>query len=205
MASLVAPSLSVARTVTVCNPSLAKGQSASYGALLRLAKLSPLAKISTDTTVPSLSVALALTFSVAPTLTPKPALGEVITTSGAVFGGSTVTLTTSEIVSAPRLSTATAVSKCSPSVAAAHSISYGAVSSTPNVVAPLKNNTFTTLPSASAASALSARLLPCLITVPEAGALSVTVGAWFAVTNRPNFAPRYPFTPSCSVLLSARL
>ena len=184
----MAPSLSVARMVTLCKPALAKGQSASYGASLRLAKLSPPATISTCTTSPSLSVALALTLSVAPMLTPSPALGELITTSGAAFGGSTVMLTTPEIVSAPRLSTATAVSRCSPSTVGVHSSSYGDASSTPRLVAPLKNSTLATPPSASAASALSKRFPPCLIAA--AGAARLTVGGWFSVTNSPYLAPR---------------
>ncbi len=177
LASLVAPSLSVARTVTVCNPALANVQSASYGASLRLAKLSPSAEISTRVTVPSLSVALALTFSVTPTLTPWPALGEVITTSGPTFGGSTVTLTTAEVPWPSRSSIATALSCTSPASAGVHSNSYGTSVSSPITWPPKRNLTFTTLPSASLALAASCRVFPAFSDVPAAGLVRTTVGS----------------------------
>ena len=160
----------------VCNPALAKCQSASYGASLRLTKLSPSAEISTDTTVPSLSVALALTFSVTPTLTPWPALGEVITTSGATFGGSTVTLTTAEMPWPSRSSIATALSCTSPASAGVHSSLYGASVSSPITCSPARNLTFTTLPSASLALAASCSVFPAFSDTPPSGLVNDTVG-----------------------------
>ena len=205
LASLTAPSLSIARTVTVCNPSLANGQSASYGASLRLAKLSPPAKISTCVTVPSLSVALALTFSVTPTLTPWPAFGEVITTSGPAFGGSTVTLTASELPWPSRSSIASALRVTSPASVALHSSSYGASASSPITWPPARNLTFTTLPSESLALAASCSVFPALSDTPASGWVSATLGGWFADTGRSYLAAITLRIWATSASLNARL
>ncbi len=184
---------------------MAKLQSASYGPSLRLAKLSPPATISTCTTSPSLSVALALTLSVAPTLTPCPALGELITTSGAVFGGRTVTLTAAELPRPSRSSITSALRTTSPASAGVHSSSYGASASSPITSPFARNLTFTTLPSESLALATNARVFPALRDVPASGWVSVTLGGWFAETGRSNLVAITLRICATSASLKARL
>ena len=183
---MTAPSLSVALTVSDCRPGLAKRQSTSYGTSLRLAKVSSPDKNSTSVTSPSLSDTVTLTFNVDPTLTPLPAMGEVMTTSGSTFGGSTVTLTASEVDCPSRSSVATAVNTTSVAVEGVQSNSNGASLSSPSRVSAAKNCTLVMAPSLSAAVASRRRTAPALKKVPSAGCVSATVGNWFAITGRSN-------------------
>src|SRR5437763_2105506 len=81
-----------------------------------------------------------------------------------------------EVVVAPLLSVARAVSVCAPDVAGVHEMLYGLDASSPIFVAPSKNSTLAIVPSLSEAVALSVIGVP---RVPVAGADSATLGGWF--------------------------
>ena len=89
----------------------------------------------------------------------------------------TFTDTAALLVVAPWSSVATAVSACVPAVLGVQEKVKGAAVSTFSDVAPSKNSTRVTLPSLSAAVAVSVIALP---TVPFAAADRATLGAWLA-------------------------
>ncbi len=80
------------------------------------------------------------------------------------------------VVVAPALSVARAVSLYVPAAPTFHWPVYGAVVSSLSFVAPLKNSTRVTLPSASAAVAASATLAGDVKLAPFDGDVSDTVG-----------------------------
>ena len=79
------------------------------GASCRCRSSAPFAKNATDATVPSLSLAVAVTAIVAGDVNVAPSAGLVIETDGGTFAA-TVTCTARDVVVAPSLSVATAVS-----------------------------------------------------------------------------------------------
>ena len=74
-----------------------------------------------------------------------------------VAGGLAVNTTGADVARAPTLSTATAVSTCSPGGTSIHTHSNGASQSAPNTLVPSKNSTRLIRPSVSVAVADSAR------------------------------------------------
>src|SRR5688572_23367788 len=90
--------------------------------------------------------------------------------------GLTVIFTGAEVVRAVRLSVAFAVSVKLPAGTSVHEKAYGDEVSSPNFVDPLKNSTFVTVPSLSAASAVMLIVAGARKLAPFAGAVIDTVG-----------------------------
>ena len=90
-----------------------------------------------------------------------------------------VTCTGAEVVVAPRLSEATAVSVCEPSASRAVTL-YGLVESLPSDTAPSKNWTLVTLPSVSLAEARMVTLAELLKMALSTGLVMVTLGGTLA-------------------------
>ncbi len=94
-----------------------------------------------------------------------------------------VTLTAADVVDAPVLSRATAVSAWVPTGVLFHVTLYGLVVSDPISVAPAKTSTRDTLPSASDAVALTIRLIGAVNVAPFDGAVTDTTGGWLAAAT----------------------
>ncbi len=106
---VLAPALSTATAVIVYEPAATLDQVTLYGAVVSLPISVAPAKKSTRDTVPSLSLAFALTTNVAGAVAVAPLAGLVSDTVGGTFGAVTVTDTALDVLLAPWLSTATAV------------------------------------------------------------------------------------------------
>src|SRR4051794_16451396 len=85
------------------------------------------------------------------------------------------------VVAEPALSVATTVSTCVPAGTFLQLYEYGAGASWPRTVVPSRNSTLATLPSASAALALTVTVGFHSNTAPSAGAVIVAVGGVFVV------------------------
>src|SRR6266853_1200398 len=174
------PAASRATAVRVCEPLLAAAvfQEIEYGALMSSApKLAPSILNCTPAT-PTLSEALAVTVTVADTVSPFP--GEVMLTAGGVVSGGgaldTVTVTGAEVVRLPAASRATAVMVCEPLLAVAvfQEIEYGALVSSAPKLAPSILNCTPATPTLS--EALAVTLVAPETVAPEAGDVTLTVG-----------------------------
>ena len=108
-------------------------------------------------------------------------LGLVRLQSEDTVTGLTTTLTIAEVVEAPRLSVAFAVSECVPAGTLVHGKLYGAIASSPSLDVPLKNSTLLIAPPTSAALALIVTVVPALTVALFAGAVMFTVGGLFPV------------------------
>src|SRR5712692_10027645 len=86
-------------------------------------------------------------------------------------------LTPAEVVLNPRLSVAIAVSVCAPAATLARVTPKGAAVAVPTSVAPSKKSTLTTLPSVSAAVAVTEMLAGAAKTALLAGAVMLTAGS----------------------------
>src|SRR5712692_725419 len=143
------------------------------GAAVAVPTSVPPSKKSTFATVPSLSVAFAVRETLAGVVKLALLAGPVIVTVGGV---STIILTAAEVVLAPRLSVAIAVSVCAPAARLARATPKGAAVAVPTSVAPSKKSTLATLPSASPAVAVTVMLAGAMKTALLAGPVIVTVG-----------------------------
>ena len=97
---------------------------------------------STFVTLPSGSLAVAVTVIVGFQAKIAPSAGEVMFAVGAVFEALTVIVDGALVVVAPRLSVARAVSVYVPAATPLQVKLYGAVVSSPSFAEPLKNSTF---------------------------------------------------------------
>src|SRR5205814_403036 len=115
--------------------------------------------------------------------------------------------TGAEVVAAPRLSLATAVSVCTPGARVALRL-YGRVESLPNNTRPSKNRTFVTLPSLSWALAVIGTLAGAVKEAPLVGESTETEGGILAAAGvdrsyeKPLPPPAMP--PPSSVNLTER-
>lgn len=163
-------------------------QVAAYGNVVSEPSETPLAKNCTLAIVFPAPTAAAFAVMVwaALTATAEPVVGALIVTVGAL-PPATVTATFAEVVVAPRLSVATAVSTYEPATVGVQEILYGAVESVPietGAFEPFatKNWTLAIEPSVSAAVAVTVVATPTPTVAPPAGAVTLTVGAEFAAT-----------------------
>jgi len=137
-------------------------------------------KKSTLVTVPSLSLADAVIVIFAGAVKLAPLAGLVMLTVGGELGGPlTVIVTAADVVAAPALSVALAVSVYVPAARFAMLTLYGAVVSVPTRLLPLKKSTFATVPSLSAAVAFTVTLAGAVKVAPLAGLVMLTVGGTF--------------------------
>jgi hypothetical protein len=139
-------------------------------------------KKSTRLTVPSVSLAFALTMMLAGALNVAPSAGAVSATVGGWFAGGlfTVIERTADVVVAPSSSVARAVREYVPAGTLFHATLYGLVVSLPINVEPWKKSTRLTVPSVSLALALMVMLAGAVNVAPLAGAVSAALGGWFA-------------------------
>src|SRR4051794_24316511 len=102
---------------------------------------------------------------------------------GGVFAVAVVTVMVAAALVAvnPASSVARAVSVYMPAATPLHVNAYGAVVSSPSLVAPLKNSTLATVPSASEALAARFTVVGAVKVARAAGCVSVTVGDDFTV------------------------
>src|SRR5690349_20502425 len=142
--------------------------------------LVPFARSSTWRTVPSGSLASALTFTVAPSTNDAPSTGAVMATVGGRLGvGSTATAIAADVTTAAESSVARATSVYGPATVGVQVTSYGAVASTPTTAPLASHSTCATSPSASLAVARRVTGVPTTELLPAAGAVSATVGGRF--------------------------
>src|SRR5579862_7109859 len=107
---VVPPWLSVATATSVAVPEEDGVQLKLYGLVESVATVVPLTCSATDTTEPSLSLAVAETGTTMPVTAVAPLAGAVIPTLGGLFGRTTLTVIGAEVVSAAKSSPAIAVS-----------------------------------------------------------------------------------------------
>src|SRR5579862_9870591 len=194
---VVALWLSVATAVSVWLPPVAGVQLMLYGLVESMPIDVAPSKNWTWVTVPSESAAFADTVMATPDANEAPLDGDVMLTVGGVFVVVTVTVTAVDVVVAPRLSVATAVSVWLPPVAGVQLTLYGLVVSVPSDVAPSKNWTWVTVPSESAAFADTVTAWPDGSEAPFNGEVMFTVGGVLA--------PPVPVSPMLKVLCDGSL
>jgi hypothetical protein len=132
---------------------------------------------STFVTLPSESLAVAVTAIVGFQAKMAPSAGEVMLAVGGVLPGLTVIVDATLVVAPPRSSVARAVSVYVPAGTPLQVKLYGAVVSSPSFAAPLKNSTFATVPSASDAVAVRFTVAGGVKVAPSVGCVSVTAGS----------------------------
>jgi len=182
---VTAPALSVALAVSVYVPAATLVHVNAYGAVVFVEPVNrdePL-KNSTLETVPSESAAFAESVMDAGAVYVALFDGAVNETVGATFAGGvtvvTETVTGADVVTAPALSVAFAVSVYVPAATFVHENVYGAEASEDTNVEPLKNSTLATVPSESAAFAESVMDAGAVYVALFDGAVNETVGATF--------------------------
>jgi hypothetical protein len=136
--------------------------------------------------VPSLSLAAADTTIDAGAVKLAPFVGLLIETDGGTFGGVTVTETGADVVVAPMLSVATAVSVCEPITLPLHVKLYGAAASEPTRRRPRRSPPAAPTPSVSAAVASTTTDAGVVNDAPAAGDAIATDGGEFAPELMPH-------------------